>query len=91
MKLFTDYKTDIVIQNALRSQLGKDVTVITIAHRLQTVMDADKIVSQLSFKPESPLTPRSLQLVLDSGRIVSTLGLAACFSSSLITIFGMTG
>ncbi|KAF5317788.1 hypothetical protein D9619_012656 [Psilocybe cf. subviscida] len=39
-----DYKTDIVIQNALRSQLGRDVTVITIAHRLQTVMDADKIL-----------------------------------------------
>ena len=40
-----DYKTDAVIQSTLRSQLGSDVTVITVAHRLQTIMDADKIVS----------------------------------------------
>ncbi|KAF9564162.1 P-loop containing nucleoside triphosphate hydrolase protein [Agrocybe pediades] len=39
-----DYKTDAVIQSILRSQLGSDVTVITIAHRLQTIMDADKIM-----------------------------------------------
>ncbi|KAF8958075.1 multidrug resistance-associated ABC transporter [Flammula alnicola] len=39
-----DYKTDAVIQNTLRSQLGNDVTVITVAHRLQTIMDADKIM-----------------------------------------------
>lgn len=39
-----DYKTDAVIQESLRTELKKDVTVITIAHRLQTIMDADKIV-----------------------------------------------
>ncbi|KAF9009619.1 multidrug resistance-associated ABC transporter [Cyathus striatus] len=39
-----DYKTDTLIQNALRSKLSSDVTVITIAHRLQTIMDADKII-----------------------------------------------
>ncbi len=39
-----DYKTDAVIQRTLRTQLSKDVTVITIAHRLQTIMDSDKIV-----------------------------------------------
>ncbi|KAF9013108.1 multidrug resistance-associated ABC transporter [Cyathus striatus] len=39
-----DYKTDALIQDALRSKLGSDVTVITIAHRLQTIMDADKIM-----------------------------------------------
>ena len=42
--LSKDYKTDTIIQSTLRSQLGDDVTVITIAHRLQTIMDADKIV-----------------------------------------------
>ncbi|KDR83043.1 hypothetical protein GALMADRAFT_866150 [Galerina marginata CBS 339.88] len=39
-----DYKTDSVIQSTLRHQLGSDVTVITVAHRLQTIMDADKIM-----------------------------------------------
>ncbi|KAI0742214.1 hypothetical protein C8Q80DRAFT_1186678 [Daedaleopsis nitida] len=39
-----DYETDTFIQNSLREQLGPDVTVITVAHRLQTVMDADKIM-----------------------------------------------
>lgn len=39
-----DYTTDIVIQKALREDLGKDVTLLIIAHRLQTVMDADRIV-----------------------------------------------
>jgi len=39
-----DYKTDTVIQTSLRDELGGDVTLITVAHRLQTIMDADKIV-----------------------------------------------
>ncbi|KAF8876209.1 multidrug resistance-associated ABC transporter [Gymnopilus junonius] len=39
-----DYKTDAIIQSTLRSQLGNDVTVITVAHRLQTIMDADQIM-----------------------------------------------
>jgi ABC-type multidrug transport system fused ATPase/permease subunit len=42
-----DYKTDAVIQTSLRDELASDVTIITIAHRLQTVMDADKIASHL--------------------------------------------
>ncbi|PPQ77068.1 hypothetical protein CVT25_014881 [Psilocybe cyanescens] len=39
-----DYNTDSLIQSTLRSKLGADITVITVAHRLQTIMDADKIV-----------------------------------------------
>ena len=43
--LFTqDYKTDSIIQATLRHRMSSDVTIITIAHRLQTIMDADKIV-----------------------------------------------
>ncbi|KAF9481115.1 multidrug resistance-associated ABC transporter [Pholiota conissans] len=39
-----DYKTDSVIQATLRHRLPADVTVITVAHRLQTIMDSDKIM-----------------------------------------------
>ena len=40
-----DYETDAIIQRSLRTELGKDVTLLTVAHRLQTIMDSDKIVS----------------------------------------------
>lgn len=39
----SDYRTDSIIQDSLRNEL-KDITLITVAHRLQTIMDADKIV-----------------------------------------------
>ncbi|KAG5648264.1 hypothetical protein DXG03_006223 [Asterophora parasitica] len=39
-----DYKTDSIIQTSLRQELRGDVTLITVAHRLQTIMDADKIM-----------------------------------------------
>ncbi|VDC03809.1 unnamed protein product [Peniophora sp. CBMAI 1063] len=39
-----DYKTDAIIQSSLRRELGGDVTLLTVAHRLQTIMDADKIM-----------------------------------------------
>ncbi|PPR08265.1 hypothetical protein CVT24_001158 [Panaeolus cyanescens] len=39
-----DYKTDAVIQNTLKTQLGSDVTIITVAHRLHTIMDSDRIL-----------------------------------------------
>ncbi|EKM56938.1 uncharacterized protein PHACADRAFT_208107 [Phanerochaete carnosa HHB-10118-sp] len=39
-----DYETDAVIQSSLRTELKSDVTVITVAHRLQTIMDYDKIM-----------------------------------------------
>jgi ABC-type multidrug transport system fused ATPase/permease subunit len=39
-----DHKTDALIQSSLRKALKDDVTVIVVAHRLQTIMDSDKIV-----------------------------------------------
>jgi ABC-type multidrug transport system fused ATPase/permease subunit len=39
----SDYETDTLIQTSIRTEL-KDVTLITVAHRLQTIMDADKIL-----------------------------------------------
>ena len=43
--MVVDYETDAVIQESLRNELTSDVTVLTVAHRLQTIMDSDKIVS----------------------------------------------
>lgn len=40
-----DYETDAAIQKTLRTEFSKDTTLITIAHRLQTIADYDKIVS----------------------------------------------
>ena len=40
-----DYEMDAIIQKSLREELGRDVTVLTVAHRLQSIMDADRIVS----------------------------------------------
>ena len=34
-----------MIQQALRKQLGQDVTVVTVAHRLSTIKEYDKVVS----------------------------------------------
>ncbi|KAJ7172815.1 hypothetical protein C8R43DRAFT_1208856 [Mycena crocata] len=39
-----DYQTDTIIQTSLRHELKPDVTVITVAHRLQTILDSDKIM-----------------------------------------------
>ncbi|KAJ7481603.1 hypothetical protein FB451DRAFT_1030640 [Mycena latifolia] len=38
------YKTDAAIQSSLRTELSRDTTIITVAHRLHTIMDADKIM-----------------------------------------------
>ena len=65
-----DYKTDNIIQESLRQNLKNDVTLITIAHRLQTIMDADKIVSE-HLSSGTRCSCVRLQLVLDAGRIVS--------------------
>ncbi|KAJ3511583.1 hypothetical protein NLJ89_g4015 [Agrocybe chaxingu] len=55
-----DYKTDAVIQDTLRHQLSSDVTVITVAHRLQTIMDADKIMVLDSGRIAEFDSPRNL-------------------------------
>ncbi|KAK7041873.1 hypothetical protein VNI00_008830 [Paramarasmius palmivorus] len=39
-----DYETDTIIQSSLKHNLPKDVTVIIVAHRLQTVVDVDRIM-----------------------------------------------
>ncbi|KAH8086659.1 hypothetical protein BXZ70DRAFT_1067810 [Cristinia sonorae] len=39
-----DYETDNIIQTSLRLKLDKDTTLLTVAHRLQTIMDSDRIM-----------------------------------------------
>jgi ABC-type multidrug transport system fused ATPase/permease subunit len=55
-----DYETDAVIQASLRTELKSDVTVICVAHRLQSVIDSDKIVSGRRRAVCGPLTDRLL-------------------------------
>jgi len=39
-----DAQTDALIQRTIRDQFGEKVTVLTIAHRLNTIMDSDKVM-----------------------------------------------
>ena len=38
-----------MIQEALRKEVAKDATLLIVAHRLQTIMDSDKIVRLSSY------------------------------------------
>ncbi|KAG9802848.1 hypothetical protein KCU68_g22609, partial [Aureobasidium melanogenum] len=39
-----DVETDALLQTTLRSNMFKDRTIITIAHRINTILDSDRIV-----------------------------------------------
>ena len=39
-----DIETDALLQATLRSEVFKDRTIITIAHRINTILDSDRIV-----------------------------------------------
>lgn len=59
-----------MIQDSLRTKLGKDVTLLTVAHRLQSIMDADRIVCSFLCPSSRSSTNYSAQMVLDAGKIV---------------------
>ena len=59
-----DYETDRLIQQALRTEF--DCTVLTIAHRLNTIMDVDRIVVLSSGRVVENGPPAAL-LALDGG------------------------
>jgi len=39
-----DIETDAMLQTTLRSNMFQDRTIITIAHRINTILDSDRIV-----------------------------------------------
>jgi ATP-binding cassette subfamily C (CFTR/MRP) protein 1 len=39
-----DIETDAAVQTTLRSPIFKDRTIITIAHRINTILDSDRVV-----------------------------------------------
>ena len=39
-----DVETDAMLQTTLRSNMFRDRTIITIAHRINTILDSDRIV-----------------------------------------------
>lgn len=39
-----DVETDVLLQATLRSNMFSDRTIITIAHRINTILDSDRII-----------------------------------------------
>lgn len=58
-----------MIQESLRTEF-KDATVITVAHRLQTIMDSDKIVRSTASLIIMFCLMSVAQMVLDAGEVV---------------------
>ncbi|KAJ7236948.1 P-loop containing nucleoside triphosphate hydrolase protein [Mycena rebaudengoi] len=58
-------KTDSIIQTSLREELPSDVSLITVAHRLQTIMDADKIMVLYTGRVVEFDTPKALLKIKD--------------------------
>ncbi|KAJ6563153.1 multidrug resistance-associated ABC transporter [Mycena vulgaris] len=67
-----DYKTDAVIQESLRTEVKNDTTLLIIAHRLQTIMDADKILVLDSGRLVEFGTPKDL-IAKENGKLRSLI------------------
>jgi ABC-type transport system involved in cytochrome bd biosynthesis fused ATPase/permease subunit len=60
--------TTSTLSSSILSVRSKDTTVITVAHRLQTIIDSDRVVGPGWYASRVPT--RYPQMVLDSGRLV---------------------
>ena len=74
-----DIETDAMLQTTLRSNMFRDRTIITIAHRINTILDSDRIVvldhgTVAEFDTPSALVRRKglfYELVRESGLLDS--------------------
>ena len=55
-----DVETDAMLQTTLRSSIFSDRTIITIAHRINTILDSDRIVVLQQGKVAEFDTPKEL-------------------------------
>lgn len=55
-----DVETDAMLQTMLRSNIFQDRTIITIAHRINTILDSDRIVVLQQGKVAEFATPNEL-------------------------------
>jgi ATP-binding cassette subfamily C (CFTR/MRP) protein 1 len=60
-----DLETDALVQDVLRSSLG-DRTVITIAHRIETILSADRVFVMAAGKAVETGKPRELLMDMTS-------------------------
>ena len=71
-----DVETDALLQNTLRSPLFSKRTIITIAHRINTILDSDRIVVLEAGQVKEFDTPK--KLIEDKGlfyKLVKEAGL----------------
>lgn len=74
-----DVETDSLLQATLRSSMFKDRTIITVAHRINTILDSDRIIvldhgTVAEFDTPSALVRRKglfYELVKESGLLDS--------------------
>lgn len=80
-----DIQTDSMLQATLRSSVFKDRTIITIAHRINTILDSDRIVVLEKGRVAEFDTPQALvekkglfyELCREAGLVESVKGAAA--------------
>ncbi|KAJ3072146.1 Multidrug resistance-associated protein 1, partial [Rhizoclosmatium hyalinum] len=78
-----DLETDSLIQATIRREFA-DSTVLTIAHRIQTIMDSDKIIVLNEGRVEEMQTPTELMKSPDSAfaQLAAAAGVKETFESS---------